>query len=309
MKKVLLWFFLLFFMFSCNKSNEIVQKETENKSGKLDIVTSIIPLASITNYIWWDYVSITNIIPAWTSPHSFDIKTNQAVQVENSDLVIYTWLEHIDWFLDKLISWKDSLAVSSWITLIKLNENEIDDDWDDDKNTDKNYDKDPHIWLWITNAKIIAESIKEKLTELKPEEKDYFQKNYDDFVSDLDKVSSDFKEEINWKKMQNFIVFHNAYNYLFSDLWVDFNRDFVFMPNILTDMNSVEMKNLQDDVTKYDIKFIFKEPQLDSSNLLKFSSEFNLQVLNLDPLGEDTSIDWYINNLKNNLINLEKVYE
>jgi ABC-type Zn uptake system ZnuABC Zn-binding protein ZnuA len=44
------------------------------------------------------------------------------------------------------------------------------------------------------------------------------------------------------------------------------------------------MKDLVDKVTENSVKTAFKEPQFDDSNLKKFANEYNLTILNLDPL-------------------------
>ena len=78
---------------------------------------------------------------------------------------------------------------------------------------------------------------------------------------------------------------------------------------MLSDPNSNDMKELIDEIKHEWIKIAYKEPQLDSSNLTNVSKEYNLEILVLDPLWTDISINWYINNYKKNLKNLEKIYE
>jgi ABC-type Zn uptake system ZnuABC Zn-binding protein ZnuA len=53
---------------------------------------------------------------------------------------------------------------------------------------------------------------------------------------------------------------------------------------MLSDPNSSELKELIDEIKEEGITISFKEPQLDSSSLEYVSSEYNLEVLNLDPL-------------------------
>lgn len=304
MKKIIISLMFLFLLLSCSKNNWNIDLNTYIlNENKIKVVTSIIPLASIVNYIWWDNVSVQNIIPAGVSPHGFDLKTEQAVSIVNSDLIVKIWLEHIDWFFDKILWKKIVLSVSDWINLLELDSDNTDWDQDDDSSSD------PHIWVWTSNIKFIANKIKDELTVLKPEKKEYFLENYNDFVTSIDKEVDDFRSRINWKKINKFIVFHNAYNYLFLDLWINLNDFYVFMPNILTDMNSVEMKNLQDIVKTENIKVVFKEPQLIDKNLIKFATDYTLDVSVLDPLWTDEWKDWYIDNLRNNLLNLEKIYE
>jgi ABC-type Zn uptake system ZnuABC Zn-binding protein ZnuA len=69
------------------------------------------------------------------------------------------------------------------------------------------------------------------------------------------------------------------------------------------------MRILTDEIQEKNVEMIFKEPQFDDWNLKKFASEYNLNILDLDPLWKDTSKSWYIENLKKNLENLEKIYD
>ncbi|MDD3302941.1 MAG: metal ABC transporter substrate-binding protein [Candidatus Gracilibacteria bacterium] len=304
MKKIIISLMFLFLLLSCSKNNGNIDLNTYIlNENKIKVVTSIIPLASIVNYIGGDNVSVQNIIPAGVSPHGFDLKTEQAVSIVNSDLIVKIGLEHIDGFFDKILGKKIVLSVSDGINLLELDSDNTDGDQDDDSSSD------PHIWVGTSNIKFIANKIKDELTVLKPEKKEYFLENYNDFVTSIDKEVDDFRSRINGKKINKFIVFHNAYNYLFLDLGINLNDFYVFMPNILTDMNSVEMKNLQDIVKTENIKVVFKEPQLIDKNLIKFATDYTLDVSVLDPLGTDEGKDGYIDNLRNNLLNLEKIYE
>jgi ABC-type Zn uptake system ZnuABC Zn-binding protein ZnuA len=44
------------------------------------------------------------------------------------------------------------------------------------------------------------------------------------------------------------------------------------------------MRILTDEIQQKNVKIIFKEPQFDDSNLKKFANEYNLNILDLDPL-------------------------
>jgi ABC-type Zn uptake system ZnuABC Zn-binding protein ZnuA len=74
MKKLFILFVLIFVLASCNAEKETnnniqttnVEKITEitdKKEEKLKIVTSIIPLASITNYVGGEYVEAISLVP------------------------------------------------------------------------------------------------------------------------------------------------------------------------------------------------------------------------------------------------------
>lgn len=322
MKKILVIFIITFTLFSCNKNttnNNQLNKKTQNETTKIKVITSIIPLASIANYIGWEYVEANSLVPAWISPHSFDLKPNQMVDLEKSDLIVYLGLEHIDWFLNKPIENKNNiLSVAKNIKLIEYEAHEHKDEehYDEGEEIHENEDEedeshsiDPHIWSSSENSYIIAKSILNKLSMISPENEDYFNANFEWFKNELEIAKKEFKENIKDKKQNNFIVFHDAYNYLFKEIEIDNSKKHIFRTNILSDPNSKEMKEFIDEIKEEGINIAFKEPQVDSSNLNSLSSEHSLEIFILDPLWEDESKSWYIDNYKNNLKNLEYIYE
>lgn len=315
MKKITILFIAFFMLFSCTKQdNQIINKEEVN--SKIKIQTSIIPLASLTNYIGGDFVEINSLVPAWVSPHGYDLKPAQMIDIEKSDLIIYLNLDHIDAFLNKAISNKDKLVVSEWIELIKWVEHSHEEKWHEDEyhdeeenHTEETHSVDPHIWNGAKNAIIIAEKITTKLSELSPDNKSYFENNLASLKDELEKVKNDFLIKTNGKNQSEFIIFHDAYNYLFDDLWIDSSKRVIFQKSVLDNPNSNEMKELIDEIKLHWVKVAYKEPQLSDSNLQKLSNEYNLEILVLNPIGSDISKNGYIENYKNNLSALEKIYE
>ena len=295
MKKFFVLLSLFFLLFSCTN-------DTSKNENVIKISTSIIPIASITNYIWWDYVEATSIVPAWISPHSFDLKPQDMVFISDSDLIIYMWLDHIDNFLEKVIQWKNNLIVWKSVEYISA--------WKEVNNGDEhNHSIDPHIWTSAKNAKIIANEIFQKLVEIEPSLENTFKNNLESFKVELDTLTNSFINDNINKSSSSFIVFHDAYNYLFEDLWIDNTKKMVFQMSVITDPTISELKDLYDDIKSNNTKIIFKEPQFVDSNLTVFAEQNNLEVLDLDPLWTNSNYKWYIENYRNNLWNLENIYE
>lgn len=310
MKKILIFIFCSLFLFSCSweKSTEKGLENTNSK--KINITTSIVPLASITNYIWWEKVKVDSVVPVWISPHGFDLKAEQMVWIEKSDLIIYVWLEHIDWFLDKVIPKEKSLKVSDWISLLEAQDHHDEEEWHEEENhQEEEHSIDWHIWTSGENTKIIAEKITQQLAKISPENASLFQENYKNLVKEIDETINNFKNEVSWKKINNFIIFHDAYNYLFKEIWVEQDKKHIFQKSVLSDPNGKEMKELIDDIKNLNIKTAFKEPQLNDGNLQKLSNEYDIKILELNPLWNNIEASWYIENLKNNLENLKNIYE
>ena len=332
MKKFLVLFLSIFLLLSCsekveeNISNEEVTKQEETIE-KIKVISSIVPLSSISNYIWWEYVDVENLVPSGVSPHGFDLSPKQMIEISNSDIIISLGLDHIDWFLDKAIWDKNNLIVSNWIELIDWSEHDHHDEHEEEHHDDEHHNdhdeheeehhdeheddhsKDPHIWNSPENAILIAEKVKNEFSSFMPNKKSEFEKNYKKFEEELNLIVSDFKESIKEKNQAWFIVYHDAHNYLFSYLNIDTLKKIVFKSSVLDDSNTKQLKEIVDKIKEYNVKVSFKEPQFDDSNIKKLASEYGLNILVLDPLWTDISSNWYIDNLKNNLESLKYIYE
>lgn len=317
--KIILVLFLATFIVSCAEKNSTKTENTtwsstivENK--KIKVVWSINPITSIVNYIWDTEVEAENIVPAWVSPHHFELTPQNLVSLEKAEIVFSIWLEHIDWFLDKNEN-KNKVKLADWIELLEATEHSHEEEHDDHHDEEKEnhseeetHDKDPHIWLSEKNLKIISEKIANKLSEIKPEKKEIFQKNKEKFDEEIKNIFENFRKENKGKNPNEFIVFHDAYNYLLQSLEISENKKIVFSENVSAEIDANHLKELLDEIKKHNIKIIFKEPQFNSSQIENLALENNLKIFILDPIWADSSKNWFINNLKKNLENLKNIY-
>ncbi len=307
---VLLLVFVLYlviaFMMEVNNEKKEFEKLYWEHDNKIKITTSIIPIATITRTIWWDFVEVNNLVWVGVSPHGFDIKPNQMIKVADSDLVIYLWLEHIDGFIKK-IKVKDYLNISYWMELLEWWEDE--DEHDEEVHGWDEYEKDPHIWTSSENAILIATKIKNKLSEISPENKEYFETNLKKFSDELNKIKKDFLEDFSWKKQKEFIIFHDSYNYLFKELGIDDDKKLVFRKSVISEPDSEDMKRLIDEIENDWVNIAFKEPQFNDETFKRFTEKYNLEVNMLDPLWYNTWAGWYIEFYMDNLESLKVIYE
>ncbi len=353
MKKLFIILSFLFVLVSCGKAQveEVTQNTPVNSAVEeqdqtsedviaeqetIVITSSILPISSIVNAIGGEFVDVNNIIPAGVSPHGFDMSARQRAEIEDSELVFMTWLDHIDGFLEKSVSEDVQIHLADGMELIEIEshdhsdhedeyddhaEDEHDDHWDEHSDTEEHHDdeehaeheddhnSDPHVWLGKDNIIVIAKKIELKLAEKLPSESEYFSNNREIFESELNAIYDEFTGNIAWKAPQEFIVFHDAYNYLFESIGLDSNFKISFSENVLHDTGTAHMKELIDEINLHGIKHIFKEPQFSDTNINTLIDEFNLWVYTLDPLGTDASADGYLTNLRNNLESLINIYE
>ena len=337
--------FLLVFLTSCGlqEANDSHSTNTQEASSQVEstlsseevstlkLSASIIPIGSLLNTIGWDYVEVQTIIPAWVSPHWFDLSAKDMIRISESEKIFMTWLEHIDGFLADASSEESQIHLADWMELIEVEAHEHHDEHDDEHSDDIHHDEDeehheedehsdeheehddhssdPHVWLGKNNIIEIAESIRWELTTLLPERETYFKENTDIFISELETIYDNFESETKGKTPQEFIVFHDAYNYLMESVWMDVNLKVAFSENILHETGTAHMVELIEEVELHGIQNIFTEPQFSMGNIEQFAQKYKLSLGTLDPLWQDDSAWAYLKNIQNNLENLAKVYE
>ena len=76
---------------------------------------------------------------------------------------------------------------------------------------------DPHVWLSLGNAIIEAENIKNAFSEIDPENKDYYETNFEKLKSDFTSLYNEYKDKFKDLENKNFVTGHAAFGYLCKD--------------------------------------------------------------------------------------------
>lgn len=325
MKKIIFTLIFTLFLVSCTDNNNISTEKQSDKS--LQVVSSIVPFSSIAQYIWWDKVHVNSIIQPWISPHTFDLKPSDIKTLTNSDIIFSTWLE-LDSFILKE-EYSKHIKLKDYVTLLEWHEHNHDeheahedehhneheaheDEHHDEHETheDESIYFDPHLWLSLENWNKIAKAMKDNFIILDSENKDYYEQNYSDFLEKSKNIKDNHLEKIEWKTISHFVIFHEAYNYLFREFWIDDKYIVVLEETAWREPSVSDMKNILDTINSNNIKVLFKEPQFESKIIAMLQSdEYNLKIDILDPLWQWVDKNSYFDNIEQNLNNLIKIYE
>lgn len=135
---------------------------------------------------------------------------------------------------------------------------------------------DPHIWLSPKNGIIQAKNIAEKLSEIDPENKDYYEKNFEKIKKELEEIDKEYEKKLENKENKKFLVDHEAFSYL--------ARDYGLIQVPLTSITSTSetdaktMKNAIDYVKKEKITAIFYEKGESDKNVKTLADELSLDA-------------------------------
>ncbi len=149
--------------------------------------------------------------------------------------------------------------------------------------------RDPHIWLSPKRVKVMIESIAREMCKLDEANKDTYTKNAEAYIKQLDELDKQISSALENVKSKKFIVYHPAFGYLADDYGLQ-------MHALEQGGKEATLRHLQEMIDlaeKENIKVIFYQEEIDSSQSEAFAQEIGGKAVRLSPLDAD-----YIGNLK-----------
>lgn len=157
------------------------------------IYTTIYPIYSIAKFIAGDKIEVERIVKGAAEPHSFEPQTQDIAKMIDAKAVLY---------LGMIDEWAQKAAEGGNSNIYKVSEgiNFVDDD--------------PHVWTSPKNAIIIAQNIKNALIEVDEQNKGVYERNYDEFINNMQKLDIKIKTEKANFKRSDFVIAHPSFGYL-----------------------------------------------------------------------------------------------
>lgn len=220
MKKInslLLAILVLALLVGCNRDNTTGADLAEDHKEKISVYTSFYPMYDFASKIGEDKVDLVNMIPAGTDPHDWEPTPSDIIGLEEADVFIYNGagLEH--WTEDILESLQNEdlivVEASQGMSLIEGSHDHHDHDHDHSHHYHQE-GFDPHVWLNPLYAKMEMENIKDALVKADPDNKKFYEVNYEKYAAEFDKLDLEFKETLEPLPNKDIVVSHQAFGYL-----------------------------------------------------------------------------------------------
>lgn len=200
---------------ACSNNNNQTDKPAESK---INVSVTFNAMKEFVAAVGKDKVEISTIIPDGTEPHDFEPKAQDLVGLNKAQILVYNGLGMESWLDDavkaadnaKLITVEASKGAAA-ITNTEAEEIEEHGQYD------------PHIWLSLKGAETEVKNIKDALVEADPANKDFYEKNYSDYVSELESLYNQYNEKFQSVEKKSFVTGHAAFAYLCRDFGLQQN--------------------------------------------------------------------------------------
>ncbi|EAI4447420.1 cation ABC transporter substrate-binding protein [Campylobacter lari] len=240
------------------------------------VSVSIPPQAFFVEKIAKDSVEINILISPNSNEHNVEFKPMMIKNLEKSKIYFLADLE-----LEKILEnkFKNTLKNVKIVNIndgISLLENDETDEHEHGKN-------DPHTWLDPVLVKIQAQNIYKALSQTFPQNKDFYAKNLENFLKELDDLNSVIKTNLQDIKHREFIVYHPSWNYLAK------RYNLIQIP-VEIDGKEPKIQDLQKLIKiakEKNIKVIFVQPGFSENSAKVLSKELNAKIVFIDHLAKD----------------------
>lgn len=301
-KFLLILMFLSIFLTAC--SNDSVTKKESISSDKKVVYATFFPVYDLAKRVIGDKMEIKTIIKGNQEPHDFELQTQDMVDVSKADLIIYNGANmesFIPSLMDSVNDDSKFLDLSSNLSLLAKKDELSKDD----------VRVNPHTWLSIKNAIVELNEIYEKVSEMDPENKDYYKENLDKSVKEFEALDKKFEKELAKVKSDEkyFVVSHAAFNYLAKD----YGLKQVAVTGISPDEepSAKQLKEIADFVEKHNISTIFFEgkatPKV-AETLAKTTNTKTDTIYTMENLTEEEAEMGYLKLMELNLEALVKSF-
>ncbi len=281
------------------------KEETPTNNEKLSIITTLFPQYDFCREIVGDKADVKLLLPPGVESHTFEPTTADIIEIEKSDVFIYTgdsmeaWAGRIIGSLNNI-----NLRVVDISENIEMKEAESDHEH-------HSHERDPHVWTSPKNAMIIVQHILRNLVEADPENADYYTLNAQNYIRRLGNLELDFEALIESSNKDK-IIFGGRCAFLY--FLEEYDLDYMSAYASCSTENEPSADNLTkiiDTVKKEKISVIYYEELTDPKIGRTLCEETGAELLLLHSCHNVSKEDFengvtYLSLMQQNLENLRK---
>src|SRR4030042_5264744 len=278
--------------------------DTDISSDKIGVIVRIPPQAEFVEKVGGDKVIVTVMVPPGANPHTYEPVPAQLEEVSRAQIYVKvgsagtgSGIEFELVCMDNIIDMNRKMLVVDSSRGVKFfavtykNGVPVEYNEYDENSTDKSILKgiDPHIWLSPANAKILSENIYRGLVRVDPQNQEYYKKNLDNYLAELDMLNEEIDQMLLEKENKVIIVFHPTWTYF----TLDYGIKQIAIEEEGKEPTAEGIKELIDKARQYDIKVIFASPEFSTRSAEAVAREIGGSVRLVSSLKKN-----YLENMK-----------
>jgi zinc/manganese transport system substrate-binding protein len=254
--------------------------------GKLNVMATTEDLASIGREIGGDHVTIESIARGYQDPHFVEAKPSFILKLQRADVLIVVGRElEIGWLPPLIQQSRNAkiqpgadgyLDASLNVQILEMPTGQITRAMGDVHPLGN-----PHYWLDPDNGKKIGKEIADKFSQLRPNDRAYFEQRLADFTSRLDAAVKRWLQQVAPYKGTKMVTYHRSFPNFAERFGLEIVGYVEPRPGIPpTPQHTLDLIN---EMKRQNIKLVLVEPYFDLKTPNAIGQQTGAQVLVMPP--------------------------
>ena len=254
--------------------------------SKLTVITTTEDLASIGREIGGDHITIESLARGYQDPHFVEAKPSFILKLQKADLLVAVGRElEIGWLPPLIQQSRNSkiqpgssgyLDASLGATILEIPTGTI-----TRAMGDVHPQGNPHYWMDPENGKRIGKEIADKLSEIRSNDRAYFQQRLADFTSRLDASEKRWLAQMAPYKGSKVVTYHRSFPNFAERFGLDIIGYVEPKPGIPpTPQHTLDLIN---EMKRQNVKVILVEPYFDLKTPNAIGRDTGAEVLVMPP--------------------------
>ena len=195
---------------------------------RLNVVTTIETLADLSQRVGGEKVTVQSLSHGYQDPHYVEAKPSLAVALHRADVLVRVGLDlEIGWLPILVTESRNGniqpgqlgdIDASTFIEVLDIPTTQVTRAMGDIHPRGN-----PHFWIPPVNAVRIAKGISERLKQLRPGDKAYFDGQFDKFLADIKRKASQWDGEAKPLAGLKIVTYHKSWSYV--SRWLKLQED------------------------------------------------------------------------------------
>lgn len=174
-------------------------KGADSGEGKLVVAASFYPIAEIVSRVGGSQVDVINLTPPGTEAHDVEITAKQMERLDDAAVTFYLGQDFQPGVQDAIagagVESVDLLESARTMTAVGTSE------------------IDPHVWLDPANMILMTRTVTTRLATLRPQARDVFEKNSDDYIGELEALGTELDSALADCQSPVLVTAHRSFSY------------------------------------------------------------------------------------------------
>jgi len=236
---------------------------------------SLEPLAFFVERVGGAEVEVGVLVGAGQDPHTYEPTPKQLAEISQAQLYFRAGMQFEDMLISKIR--QEGLTVVDVRQGLALRRDEH------HCHAHSADAMDPHVWLSLKNATVIARTIADALTHAAPEHKALYERNLATLLADINKLESEVSEIMAPCKGKSFYVYHPAFGYFAEE----YGLTQVSIEVEGKEPSARQLAGIIEKAKRDGVKIIFTELQAPSRAVQTLADEIGASVVSINPLARD----------------------